>query len=68
MAEWQKVFEYNTPYRVEIVKAILDKHGLNPIVMNKKDTAYQLGQFEVRVHPDNVIKAIRIINEEIQFE
>ena len=38
------------------------------IVVNKKDNAYQFGDYEVHVHPDSVLKAIKIINEDINFE
>ena len=68
MSNWQKVYEDSTSYRTEIVMSILEDNELNPVMVSKKDTAYQLGHFEVHVAPDNVIKAIRIIKEEIRFE
>jgi hypothetical protein len=67
MAEWQKVYEDSAPHRVEIVKAILDEKGLSPVVVNRKDNLYHFGRLEVRVAPDHVIKAIKIIKEEIKF-
>lgn len=68
MAEWQKVYEDSVSYRAEIVKAILKDHNMNPVLISKKDSAYQLGYFEVHVQPDEVLKAIKIIKEEINFE
>ncbi|MEM9327523.1 MAG: DUF2007 domain-containing protein [Bacteroidota bacterium] len=68
MSGWQKVYEDSTSYRAEIVKSILEDNELNPVLVNKKDAAYQLGHFEVHVAPDHVIKALRIIKEEIRFE
>ena len=68
MSNCQKVYEDSTSYRTEIVMSILEDNALNPVMVSKKDTAYQLGHFEVHVAPDNVIKAIRIIKEEIRFE
>lgn len=55
-------------YRAEIVKAVLDDIGLSPVIVNKQDSAYQFGFYEVHVAPENVIRAIKIINEEIRFE
>ena len=68
MSAWQKVYEDPTSYRTEIVRSILEGNNLNPVVLSKKDTAYQFGHFEVHVAPDHVIQALRIIKEEINFE
>ena len=42
--------------------------NMNPVLLNKKDTAYHLGHFEVHVSPDFVLKAIKIIKDDIKFE
>ncbi|MEQ9307200.1 MAG: DUF2007 domain-containing protein [Marinoscillum sp.] len=68
MRDWQSVYRDQLEYRAEIVKAVLDDHDMNPVVLNTKDSAYQFGHFEVLVAPDHVIKALKIINDEIQFE
>ncbi len=68
MSDWQKVFEDTTIYRAEIVMAILDENNLSPVLINKKDSSYQFGHFEVHVQPDDVLKAIKIITEDIKFE
>ncbi|MBV6645980.1 MAG: DUF2007 domain-containing protein [Cyclobacteriaceae bacterium] len=68
MTDWQKVYEDNTSYRVEIVKAILEDHQLKPVIVNKKDAAYQFGTFEVHVASDQVLRALKIIKDEINFE
>ena len=68
MSDWQKVYEDNLEYRVSIVRDILSEHGLDPVIVNKKDTNYQFGTFEVHVAPDNVLKAIKIIEDQIDFK
>ncbi len=68
MSDWQKVYQDKMAYRAEIVKAVLDDIGLSPVIVNKQDSAYQFGFYEVHVAPENVIRAIKIINEEIRFE
>lgn len=68
MSDWQKVYQNPQEYRAEIVRAVLAENYMNPVVVCKKDSAYQFGQFEVHVAPEYVLKAIRIINEEIRFE
>ncbi len=67
MSSWQKVFEDQSVHRAEIVKAVLSDREMNPVLVNKKDSAYQFGHFEVHVAPDNVLRAIKIIKEEIKF-
>lgn len=67
MSDWQKVYEDNVAYRAEIVKAILEERDMNPVMMNKKDTSYQLGHFEIYVSPDHTLRALHIIKEEIKF-
>jgi len=67
MKGWQKVYSDKLEYRTEIVVAILEDSGLQPVKINKRDTAYQLGHFEVHVPPNNVMRAIKIIKDDIKF-
>ncbi|MFT6866887.1 MAG: hypothetical protein ACJA08_001725 [Cyclobacteriaceae bacterium] len=62
------VYQDSQAYRAEIVKAVLDDFDLQPVIVNKQDAAYQFGYYEIHVAPENVIRAIKIINEEIRFE
>jgi len=68
MNDWQSVFKDEQAYRVEIVKAVLQDNGLRPVVVNKKIAPYDIGNLELLVAPDEVLKAIRIINQDINFE
>ena len=69
MKNWVKVYDDKQPYRAEIVKAALAEKNLNPVVVNKKDSAYDIfGQYEVYVAPENTIMAKRIIENDIKFE
>ena len=68
MSKWQSVYKDNREYRVDIVKGILDGMGMSPIKLNKTVSAYGFGNFEVFAAPDNVLRAIRVIKEEIKFE
>ncbi len=68
MSEWQKVFQDKQEYRAEIVKAVLSDNEIQAVLLTKKDSAYQFGHYEVLVSPDHVIRALKIINEDIRFE
>ena len=67
MVEWQKVYQDPQQYRAEIVKDILVDHDLDPVLVDKKDSAYQFGHFEIHVAADHVMRALKIIDEEIKF-
>lgn len=69
MNEWQKIYENTIEHRAEIVKGVLEEQGIGAVLVPKKDSAYQLfGHFEVLVAPDDVMRALKIVNEEIKFE
>ena len=69
MSKWEKVYETKKPHRAEIVKDILEQKGINAIIMNKKDSAYDIfGQIELHVEVEEVINALRIIEDDIKFE
>jgi len=64
---WKTVYKTENSQRAEIVKAILAEKGLSPVVINKKDSAYLFGLMGVQVNVEEVLTAIRII-EDIKFE
>ena len=68
MRDWQAVYSDNQEHRVDIVKAVLEDKGMSPVKINKQVSQHGFGNFEIFVAPDQVIKAIRIIKEEIKFE
>ena len=68
MSNWQTVYTSSNPHRAEIVKDILTNAQIAATVINLKDSSYQLGRLEVRVSPDAILKAIKIISEEIKFD
>ena len=68
MKNWQAVYKSTNSYRAEIVKAKLEEHNLSPVLINKKDSNYHFGNYEVHVSPDRVLIAIKLIEKEIKFE
>ena len=70
MSEWQRVFSSYESYKAEIVKDLLEGKGINPVIINRQDSSISSigqGQFEVHVIADEVIKALKIIENEINF-
>ncbi len=69
MSIWQRIFSDQLEHRVEIVKAVLGDNGIKSVILNKKNSAFNnFGMFELQVERDNVIKALKIINDDIRFE
>lgn len=68
MSKWVKVYKSDNLYRAEIVKAVLEDHDLPAVLVNKKDRIYHLGYYEVHVGSDDVLKAFKIITDDITFK
>ncbi len=68
LGNWQKVYSTYYNYRAEIIKSVLEDQAIQSVIINKQDTSYQIGQVEVYVTPENVLSAIKIIEDDIQFE
>ena len=68
MNKWQCIYSTTKSYRAEIIKAILEENGISAVIVNKQDMNYHIGQLEVHVDPDNVIRSIKIIEDEIKFD
>ena len=68
MQSWIKVFEDKNQIRAEIVKGVLEENGISALVMKKKETVYQVfGTYEVLVPNENVLDAMKLIQNEISF-
>jgi len=68
MSIWQKVFKDRLEHRAGIVRDVLLDREIEAVMVNKKDSLYGFGYFEVQVPPNDVILAIKIIQEDINFE
>ncbi|MFN3801357.1 DUF2007 domain-containing protein [Belliella pelovolcani] len=68
MKNWSKVFEDGSPVRAEIVKGVLESHGIPAFILNKKESAYKInGYSEVMVPEKDHQEASKIIQNEITF-
>lgn len=68
MADWKSVYKVGSEHRATIVRDVLVDRGLEVVIMSKKDSPYGFGFLEVQVPADQVILALKIIEEEIHFE
>jgi hypothetical protein len=68
MKNWKTVFKTDKLYQAQIVKDYLQDKELNAIIVDKKDSAYLLGYYEIAVTVDEVMWAIKLIEDDIKFE
>ena len=53
MSDWIKVYESQTPWQADLVKAMLEENDIPAIVMNQRDSSYQVfGSAKVMVQAD----------------
>ncbi len=61
---WEKVHSSNLPHSIELLRTILEEHGINAIILNQQDSTYPvIGEAELYVHRENVVQALQIINK-----
>ncbi|MEK6547269.1 MAG: hypothetical protein AABZ56_03035 [Bacteroidota bacterium] len=62
MEGWKLIGQSRTGIDLEMQKALLwEKAGIRAVVMNKKLSAYDLGNWELYVHQDDEAEAINIL-------
>lgn len=66
--DWQKLIQVDTSYRADIIKGLLLENSIDAIVINKKDSSYQIGYFDIMVRNEDFLKATHIINNPSEFE
>ena len=69
MKDWTVVYKTPISSRAEIVKGVLMDRGITAVIINKKDSSIQInnGQVEVMVPREQVLNAMKIVNDEITF-
>ncbi len=64
---WQKVFETSLLHQAEIVRDFLENHNIGAILLDKRDSMYHFGLYEIMVHRDNVLRATTLVKNNIEF-
>jgi hypothetical protein len=63
--DWEMVYSSTYPHLAELVKGLLEHNEIICVVRNNQDSSYKpIGEVEVYVHRDEVIKAKFILNQE----
>lgn len=65
--DWQRIYSSQKVVHAEIVKGVLDQHGIAAVLLNKQDSNYLIGFYEVHVQARHRAQAEEIIRNEISF-
>jgi hypothetical protein len=63
--DWQKIFTATQLQRVEMLKVILAQNEIQSVIINKQDSLYKLGDIQLFVNRNDVLRALQIINKSV---
>ncbi|HLF35932.1 MAG TPA: hypothetical protein VI583_16935 [Cyclobacteriaceae bacterium] len=66
--KWVQVYTTPLAHRAEIVRSVLAEEGMNPVVIDKKDSSLKFGYYEVLVIRDEARAAANMIENGIKFD
>ncbi len=61
---WQCIYTTQYEHIAEIIKGLLEENGIKCFSLSKKDSFYLIGEIELHVQIDDVMKAKQIIKKE----
>ncbi|HNS17918.1 MAG TPA: DUF2007 domain-containing protein [Bacteroidales bacterium] len=61
MDNWTIIYSSNQLYKAELMKQLLAESDIQAIVVNKKDSAYLIGEVELYVNVEDAFQARQII-------
>lgn len=60
---WMVVYRSAYEYQSSLVADILEEHGLHPVMLDRKDDEFLIGEVEVYVAPEEAEQAQKLIRE-----
>lgn len=65
MRTWKAVFCSGSQHEAEVVRAMLEAHEINVVLVDQHSTPYpQMGETELRVAPDDVVRALYLVRKQ----
>lgn len=65
--EWVKIYATGKLHEAEMIKGLLEEHGIHSVVINKQDSSYlAFGEAEVYVNREYALMAINVINKKTE--
>ncbi len=66
-SDWVKLKEESLSHRLQIIKDFLEDNEINAVIVDKIDSVYKLGSYQVYVERDSVIRAKKLIEDNLKF-
>ncbi|MFZ4400246.1 MAG: hypothetical protein ACOYO1_09445 [Bacteroidales bacterium] len=66
--EWALIFTSDQLYEIELLSGMLEENEIESVIINKQDSAYLIGDIELHIHIDNIMKAKILISKFSQSE
>ncbi|MFM2134810.1 MAG: hypothetical protein RL021_210 [Bacteroidota bacterium] len=63
MSDWEKIYITGQQHQAEIVLAVLEDHGIEAYLIDKRDSSYLFGDIEIYVRPADIEKARTLITD-----
>lgn len=63
MKDWVCIYTSQKLQEAEMIKGLLSFNEINSVMMNKQNSSYMFGYFEVYVNRDDAVKAKYVLNE-----
>lgn len=61
---WVKIYSSTQQHLVEIAKGVLKENGIDSVILNKKDSAYNMwGDLELYASQQDALEALSIIKQ-----
>ena len=59
--DWVKIYSSPKVIKAEMVKSLLQENGIQAVLLNKQDSSLIIGEAEVYVKQEDVLKATHLI-------
>lgn len=63
MEDWVKIYSFETQYKAELTRGLLEQNDIKAVVVNAKDSLFLIGAYELYVNSSDEKKAIAIVDE-----
>ena len=60
---WIRIYRADEEYQAKIIQQLLEGYGLHPVIMDRKDDEFRIGEVELYIAPEEAERAEKIIVE-----
>ncbi len=61
--DWVVAYYASQTFQAEMIRKMLSDHEIEVFIINKQDSSYHIGEIELYVKRDNVVRAKKLIKD-----